>query len=91
VANGKLVLRAFFLYDKSMEGLGLATKLGISIVILVLAGVGSGYGLDQLFHSSPLFLLIGSMIGIVFALYAMFALTRDYREPLRKKKPKIQK
>ena len=73
-----------------MEGLGLATKLGITIVVLILAGLGAGLGLDKMLGTSPIFVLVGAVVSIIFSVIALFQMTRDYREPLRKKKTPVQ-
>ena len=38
-------------------------NLGIELFTAVLVGTGGGYGLDRLFGTSPLFLLIGFFFG----------------------------
>lgn len=71
-----------------MESLGLAAKLGITIVVLILTGIGAGLGLDTWLGTTPIFLLVGAIVGMSWSLWAIFKLTQDFREPLRKKKKK---
>ena len=71
-----------------MEGLGFATRLGVTIVLLILTGIGAGLGMDALMGTTPIFLLVGAIVGIVFSLWGIFKLTESFREPIFKKKKK---
>ncbi|HUC38415.1 MAG TPA: AtpZ/AtpI family protein [Acidimicrobiales bacterium] len=43
------------------------TGLGVSVAICIAAGVGLGIYLDGVTHRSPLFTLIGLVVGIALA------------------------
>lgn len=40
-----------------------ASRIGIELMVAILAGVALGYGIDKLAETSPLFILLGSLLG----------------------------
>jgi len=56
--------------DKSPEPsllamLGMASGIGIQFAASVLLGLGLGYVADRIAHTSPVFLLLGLLLGLV--------------------------
>ena len=47
------------------KALGLATTFGLTAALLVAAGVVGGRWLDGVTHTSPLFTILGLLIGLV--------------------------
>jgi ATP synthase protein I len=52
--------------------LGIAFDLGIRLGISVILGLGGGLLLDSWLHSSPIFTLIGTVLGISAAMYTIW-------------------
>ena len=46
--------------------------LGTTLAVTVLAGLGAGYWLDERLGTRPVFLLLGSAVGLGAALYHFF-------------------
>ena len=58
--------------DPSMlAALGMASGMGLQLGASVLVGLGLGLLLDRLLHTSPWFLLIGLILGIVSGGYSV--------------------
>jgi F0F1-type ATP synthase assembly protein I len=57
--------------------LGLLYVGSINVVSIV-AGVGAGYGLDQLTGTTPLFLFLGLGLGILIGVVGTWRVVRDY-------------
>lgn len=55
---------------------GIAFDLGIRLGISVLLGVGGGLLLDSWLHTSPIFTLIGVVLGIGAAMYTIWDVAR---------------
>ena len=53
---------------------GLATGLGISVVVSLIFFIGLGIVLDQWLDKTPLFTLIGVAIGLIAAGYQLYEL-----------------
>ena len=51
----------------------LGVRLGISVVL----GLGAGLLLDSWLHTSPIFTLIGMVVGIAAAMYTIWDVARD--------------
>ncbi len=46
--------------------------LGATLAVTVLAGIGAGYWLDRRLGSQPVFLLVGSCVGVAVAMLHFF-------------------
>ena len=55
---------------------GIAFDLGVRLGISVLLGVGGGLLLDSWLHTSPIFTLIGVVLGIGAAMYTIWDVAR---------------
>jgi ATP synthase protein I len=56
---------------------GLAFDLGLRLGISVIVGLGGGLLLDSWLHTSPIFTLIGMVLGIGAAMYTIWDVARD--------------
>lgn len=64
---------------KLFSSMGLVTGLGFSAVGSLLVGVLGGLFLDRLVHTTPLFLIIGMLLGIAAAALGVYRLvTREF-------------
>jgi ATP synthase protein I len=52
--------------------MGIAFDLGLRLGISVILGLGGGLLLDSWLHTSPLFTLIGMVLGIAAAMYTIW-------------------
>jgi ATP synthase protein I len=52
--------------------LGIAFDLGLRLGISVILGLGGGLLLDSWLHSSPIFTLIGMVLGIAAAMFTIW-------------------
>jgi len=52
-------------------------RLGLSVVI----GIGAGVLLDNWAHTSPLFTLIGVVVGVGAAMYSIWEVARNEMKP----------
>jgi ATP synthase protein I len=59
---------------KLFSSMGLVTGLGFSAVGSLLVGVLGGLFLDRLLHTTPLFLIIGILLGIGAAALGVYRL-----------------
>jgi F0F1-type ATP synthase assembly protein I len=55
---------------------GIAFDLGVRLGISVVLGVGGGLLLDSWLHTSPIFTLIGMVLGIGAAMYTIWDVAR---------------
>jgi F0F1-type ATP synthase assembly protein I len=55
---------------------GIAFDLGIRLGISVVLGLGGGLLLDSWLHTSPIFTLIGMVLGIGAAMYTIWDVAR---------------
>jgi F0F1-type ATP synthase assembly protein I len=66
---------------KLLSSMGLVTGLGFSAVGSILLGVLGGLFLDGKLHTSPLFLIVGIVLGLAAAVLSVYRLimeeTRD--------------
>ncbi len=53
-----------------------ADTVAFTLIAGIVLGLGVGYGLDRLFGTLPLFLLLGVFAGFAIALYAVFMETK---------------
>ncbi len=68
--------------DPSMlEALGIASGIGLQLAVSVLAGLGLGYLADRVLHTSPWFLLVGLVLGVVAG---GLSVVRTVRKELRR-------
>jgi len=58
-------------------GIGVALDLGVRLGASVFLGLGAGLLLDSWLHTSPLFTLIGMVVGIAAAMYTIWDVARD--------------
>ena len=56
---------------------GLAFDLGLRLGISILIGLGGGLVVDSWLHTSPLFTLIGMVLGIGAAMVTIWNVARD--------------
>ena len=54
-----------------LAALGLASGIGLQLAASVLVGLGLGFVVDKLLHTSPWFLLVGLLLGIVAGGYSV--------------------
>ena len=57
-------------------GIGLALDLGVRLGVSVFLGLGAGLLLDNWLHTSPIFTLIGMVLGIAAAMYTIWNVAR---------------
>jgi ATP synthase protein I len=58
--------------QKSAVDMGIAFDLGLRLGISVILGLGGGLLLDSWLHTSPIFTLIGMVLGIAAAMYTIW-------------------
>jgi F0F1-type ATP synthase assembly protein I len=56
---------------------GIAFDLGIRLGVSVVLGLGGGLLADSWLHTSPIFTLIGMVLGIGAAMYTIWDVARD--------------
>ncbi len=57
--------------------MGIAFDLGIRLGVSVILGLGGGLLLDSWLHTSPIFTLIGMVLGIGAAMYTIWDVAHD--------------
>ena len=60
---------------------GLVMDLGIRLGLSVVIGIGAGVLLDNWLHTSPLFTLIGVVVGVGAAMYSIWDVARRGMKP----------
>ena len=60
---------------------GIALDLGMRLGLSVVIGVTAGVLLDNWAHTSPLFTLIGVVVGVGAAMYSIWDVARDAMRP----------
>jgi F0F1-type ATP synthase assembly protein I len=55
---------------------GIVLDLGMRLGLSVLIGIGAGVLLDNWLHTSPLFTLIGVVVGVGAAMYSIWDVAR---------------
>lgn len=60
-----------------VSGLDMAYRLTAELVAAVLVGMGLGWGLDYLFGTSPVFLIVLLLFGIVAGILGVFRTARE--------------
>jgi ATP synthase protein I len=61
----------------TQPGWGLAFDLGLRLGISVIVGLGGGLVLDAWLRTTPIFTLIGMVLGIGAAMYTIWDVARD--------------
>jgi ATP synthase protein I len=56
---------------------GVAFDLGIRLGVSVILGVGGGLLVDRWLHTSPIFTLVGMVLGIGAAMYTIWDVARE--------------
>jgi ATP synthase protein I len=59
------------------KSIGIAFDLGLRLGISVILGLGGGLLLDSWLHTSPIFTLVGMLLGIAAAMYTIWDVARD--------------
>jgi F0F1-type ATP synthase assembly protein I len=62
---------------KTAAGIGIALDLGVRLGVSVFLGLGAGLLLDNWLHTSPIFTLIGMVVGIAAAMYTIWDVARN--------------
>jgi ATP synthase protein I len=62
---------------RRVSGLDMAYRLTAELVASVLVGMGLGWGLDFLLGTSPVFLIVLLLFGIVAGIFAVFRTARS--------------
>ena len=57
--------------------MGIAFDLGVRLGVSVIIGLGGGLLLDSWLHTSPIFTLIGMVLGIGAAMYTIWHVAHD--------------
>lgn len=60
---------------------GMVMDLGMRLGLSVVIGVGAGVLLDNWAHTSPLFTLIGVVVGVGAAMYSIWDVARSGMKP----------
>ena len=63
--------------DAKASNIGIAFDLGLRLGISVILGLGGGLLLDAWLSTSPIFTLIGMVLGIAAAMYTIWDVARD--------------
>jgi F0F1-type ATP synthase assembly protein I len=61
---------------RTAAGIGVALDLGVRLGVSVGIGLGAGLLLDNWLHTSPIFTLIGMVVGIGAAMYTIWDVAR---------------
>jgi ATP synthase protein I len=56
---------------------GIAFDLGVRLGISVILGLGLGLLVDNWLHTTPLFTLVGLVLGVAAAMYTIWDVARD--------------
>ncbi len=62
--------------ERPTPGVGLVFDLGLRLAISVVLGLGAGLLLDNWLRTSPVFTLIGMVVGIGAAMYTIWDVAR---------------
>ena len=63
--------------DTPPPNMGIAFDLGLRLGISVILGLGGGLLLDSWLKTSPIFTLVGMVLGIGAAMYTIWDVARD--------------
>jgi len=61
----------------------LATEFGFSVVGSLVGGVAIGLFADRQLHTTPLFFLLGLLVGLIFSIYLIYVIYRIQIQPRR--------
>ncbi len=61
--------------NSTVRALGLVSGIGFSIALFIGGGVVLGLYLDDRLGTTPLFLIVGLLVGLALAGYTMYRLT----------------
>lgn len=67
-------------YENDNSLLGMAWRISTELVVAVCIGCAIGYGLDKLFNTAPIFIVLGLMLGIAAGLTNTFRLVHKMDE-----------
>ena len=59
------------------RSIGIAFDLGLRLGISVIVGLGGGLLLDSWLHTSPIFTLVGMLLGIGAAMYTIWDVAKQ--------------
>jgi ATP synthase protein I len=74
-----------------VQALAIASQLGFVLGAAVLLGILGGSFLDARFGTSPLFIVLGSILGAASGIYSATQLARFLLEKFGRKKPDGEK
>lgn len=60
-----------------MKSIAKALNLGSTIIISLLLPLGIGCWIDYKLNTTPIFLLLGVLFGLVLAFYSLYQLTKN--------------
>ncbi|TCS83411.1 AtpZ/AtpI family protein [Tepidibacillus fermentans] len=60
------------------RALAVVGVVGANLAIFLLMGIWSGKKLDIYFHSSPIFLIIGMIVGFVLGIWSVIGLIKPF-------------
>ncbi|MGG3888495.1 AtpZ/AtpI family protein [Metabacillus fastidiosus] len=61
-----------------LQAMGLMSAILSQLVGSTLIGVFTGRWLDRFFHTTPLFLIVGLLLGLALGVYAMLRLVHHF-------------
>lgn len=61
-----------------IKTIGLISALGTDLVVTTFAGIFLGRWLDRTFETSPLFILVGTFIGLGAGIFGAYLLLKPY-------------
>jgi len=61
---------------KTLRSLSQVSQLGATAIVCVAFGLFLGYWLDSFFNTSPIFLIVFSLLGVISAIKAMIDLAK---------------
>lgn len=70
----------------AVEALAVGSQLAILLAAAVVVGIFGGSLLDRQFGTSPLFLVVGSIVGMVAGIYSVVKTTKFLIEKFGRKK-----
>ena len=74
----------------AVESLAVASQLGFVLVAAVLIGIVGGAWLDERFGTSPIWLFVGSVLGMASGMYSVWQMGKYLLERMAKKKDDSQ-
>ena len=74
----------------AVESLAVASQLGFVLVAAVLIGIVGGAWLDERFGTSPIWLFVGSVLGMASGMYSVWQMGKYLLERMARKKDDSQ-